>query len=99
MINVTRTYLEMRSPSQLEPSRSDDPLIRIEHQPDCSIELFRWLYAEVGRNYRWVDRLPWTDEEIVAHLDKPENSLWLLTYDGVKAGYFELRKCEDGSTE
>ena len=99
VIQVTRTYLEMRSLSELEPARADDPLTRIEQQYRCSIELFRWLYAEVGRNYRWVDRLPWTDEDVVAHLDKPENSIWLMTYDGAMAGYFELRKCEDGSTE
>jgi GNAT superfamily N-acetyltransferase len=98
-VGVTRTYLEMRDVSELQPARSDDPSIRIEHQPECSIELFRTLYAEVGKNYHWIDRLPWTDEDIRAHLARPENSLWLMTYEGEKAGYFELRKCEDGSTE
>lgn len=98
-VQVTRTYLEMLSPADLRPGRSDDPLVRIEPQPDCSIELFRWLYAEVGRNYHWVDRLPWADEQIQTHLEQPENSVWLMTYDGETAGYYELRKCEDGSTE
>src|SRR5438067_13101985 len=98
-IEVTRTYLEMREASELEPALSDDPLIRIEAQRDCSVELFRFLYVEVGRNYHWIDRLPWTNEQIGAHLTKSENSLWLMTYDKEIAGYFELRKCEDGSIE
>ena len=98
-IEVTRTYLEMRAPADLQATRSNDPLIRIEPQLDCSIELFRFLYAEVGKNYHWIDRLPWTDEQISEHLDKSENSIWLMTYDGETAGYFELRKCADGSTE
>lgn len=98
-IEVTRTYLEMRSPADLQDARNDDPLIKIEHQPNCSVELFRWLYAEVGKNYHWIDRLPWSDEQIADHLGLPENSIWLMTYDGEMAGYFELRKCEDGSTE
>src|SRR6476660_4484866 len=98
-IEVTRTYLEMRAPTDLQATRSDDPLIEIELQLDCSIELFRFLYAEVGKNYHWVDRLPWTDEQISEHLGKSENTIWLMTYDGETAGYFELRKCEDGSTE
>src|SRR5215831_3331312 len=98
-IEVTRTYLEMRQPSELQVARSDDPLIQIAPQPDCSVELFRQLYVEVGRNYHWIDRLPWTDEQIAAHLQQPENSLWLMTCNGETAGYFELRKCEDGSTE
>ena len=96
---VTRTYLEMRDPSELKAAKLNDPQILIRHQPDCSIDLFRSLYVEVGRNYHWIDRLPWADEEIAAHLNKPENSIWLMTYGGETAGYFELRKCEDGSVE
>jgi ribosomal protein S18 acetylase RimI-like enzyme len=99
MIEVTRTYLEMREPAELRPAPSNDPLIRIELQADCPVDLFRFLYREVGKNYHWIDRLPWTDEEITAYLDQPNVSLWLLTYGGETAGYFELKKYEDGSTE
>jgi ribosomal protein S18 acetylase RimI-like enzyme len=98
-IEVTRTYLEMRDPSELQAAKLEDSSIRIELQRDCSVELFRWLYAEVGKNYHWTDRLPWTDEDIREHLAQPQISIWLLTYANERAGYFELRKCEDSSTE
>jgi len=98
-IQVTRTYLEMRDRSELRGAKLDDPLIQIEEQRDCSIELFRFLYVEVGKSYHWFDRLPWTDEQITNYLQQPEISLWLMTYQDEPAGYFELRKCEDGSTE
>jgi GNAT superfamily N-acetyltransferase len=98
-IEVTRTYLEMRDPSELQTARSDDPGVRIEQLLDCSAAFFRYLYVEVGRNYRWIDRLPWTDEDIARYLLQTEISLWLMTYDGKTAGYFELRTCEDGSVE
>ena len=98
-IEVTRTYLEMRSPAELRAAKLDDSAIHIEFQSNCTVELFRWLYVEVGRNYHWIDRLPWTDEDIRAHLAKPENSIWLMTYDDERAGYFELRKCSDSSVE
>jgi len=98
-IEVTRTYLEMRKPSDLRGAKLDDPSIKIEQQRGCSVELFRFLYVEVGKNYHWVDRLPWTDDDIRAYLRQPEISVWLMTYDKETAGYFELRKCEDGSTE
>ena len=98
-IEVTRTYLEMRDRSELRVAKLKDPAIRIQHQRDCSIELFRFLYVEVGKNYYWIDRLPWTDEDIRAYLVQPEISVWLMIYDKETAGYFELRKCEDGSTE
>ncbi len=79
---VTRTYLEMRSPDELQSWRSDDPRISIERLRDCSSAFYRHLYVKVGANYHWIDRLPWTDEQIEAHLNQPEISLWLMTYEG-----------------
>jgi GNAT superfamily N-acetyltransferase len=98
-IEVTRTYLEMRDPAQLQAARCDDPRIRIAQMPECPASLFRYLYVEVGRNYHWIDRLPWTDADIMAHLSQAEISFWLMTDDHATAGYFELRRCEDGSVE
>jgi len=98
-IEITRTYLEMRDPAELRPARSNDPLIRIELQAGCGVDLFRYLYREVGRNYYWIDRLSWKDQEIRGYLDQPDVSLWLMTYDGEAAGYFELKKYADRSTE
>jgi GNAT superfamily N-acetyltransferase len=98
-IEVTRTYLEMRDLSELQLAHSDDLRIRIEQLHDCAPSFYRHLYVEVGKNYHWVDRLPWTDEEIAAYLEQSEISLWLMTCEDAPAGYFELRRCEDGSTE
>src|SRR5258708_19554891 len=98
-IEATRTYLEMRDPAELHPTRCDDPRIRLERMDECSPSFFRYLYIEVGRNYHWFDRLSWTDEDITAHLRQPEISLWLMIEDDSSAGYFELRRCEDGSIE
>jgi len=98
-IEVTRTYLEMYDPAELQAARSDDPGIRVEQLQNCPASFFRYLYVEVGSGYRWVDRLPWTDEQIRAHLKQTEITMWLMTYEGAPAGYFELRKCEDESVE
>ena len=96
---VRRTYLEMTSPSELRGGRTSDPSVRIERMEGCPASFFRYLYAEVGRPYAWVDRLPWTDEQIRAHLGDPAVSVWLMTVRGAPAGYFELRNGEDGAVE
>jgi GNAT superfamily N-acetyltransferase len=98
-VEVTRTYLEMRDASELLAARCDDPRVRIEEMPDCSPSFYRTLYVEVGKNYHWIDRLPWTDDQIADYLQRAEISLWLMGYDDAIAGYFELRRCEDGSVE
>ncbi len=98
-VEVRRTYLEMRERSELNAARSEDPQVRVEKLTECPPSFFRHLYVEVGRNYHWLDRLAWTDEQIQAHLAQSEISLWLMTCDLQPAGYFELRHCQDGSAE
>jgi GNAT superfamily N-acetyltransferase len=98
-VEVVRTYLELNAPAELRPALVVNPRLRLDHVVDCPISFYRYLYAEVGKNHHWVDRLPWTDEEVRAYLDSPDVNLWVLSFEGAPAGYFELRRCEDGSTE
>jgi prephenate dehydrogenase/GNAT superfamily N-acetyltransferase len=96
---ATRTYLEMTEPSALRPARLPDAGVRVTRNDSGDPALWRWLYTEVGRGYRWTDRLPWSDDEARAYLTDPNVSLWLLTVEGRTAGYFELRREEDSSVE
>lgn len=89
----------MTAPADLRPARSEDAAARVERVEGCPASFYRYLYAEVGRAYRWFDRLSWTDEEIRAHLADPAISLWLLTVRSAPAGYFELNAGADGSVE
>jgi len=98
-IEVTRTYLQITAPGDLVPARSNDPAVRIERIADCPPSFYRYLYAEVGRLYHWTDRLPWSDADINNHLARNEITVWLMSYDGAPAGYFELERHQDGSTE
>jgi GNAT superfamily N-acetyltransferase len=98
-MEVRRTYLEMTSPGELRGARSSEPTLRIDRLESCPASFYRYLYVEVGRAYRWVDRLTWTDDDIRAHLADPGVSLWLLTTRGAPAGYFELKAYPDASVE
>lgn len=98
-VEVKRTYLQMTRPDELRPIRSDDPCVRIEPAVDCPASFYRYLYREVGRPWHWLDRLGWSEEEIRAHLAKPDVAVWVMYHRGSPAGYFELQRHEDGSTE
>jgi ribosomal protein S18 acetylase RimI-like enzyme len=97
-IEVTRTYLELRSPEQLRGLDKEPPL-RVEPVGWCPAAFYRFLYGEVGRVYHWVDRAGWSDDEIRAHLDSPRIRLFVLYEDGAPAGYYELQVHDDGSAE
>lgn len=97
-VSVTRTYLEMLSPSDLKAEGSAGPEVRLEPIRDCPWHFYRYLYVEVGREYHWKDRLPWTEGQFREWLAGP-SEVWLLTVSGAPAGFFELRGHEDGSRE
>ena len=94
-----RTFLEMRDPGALQPARLDDSDIRVDRVSNCPASFWRYLYTEVGREFHWIDRLPWTDDEIRAYVTDPQVSLWLMTVAGAPAGYFELRRDRVGGVE
>jgi GNAT superfamily N-acetyltransferase len=95
----TRTYLEMRQPSDLWPAAVPALQPRIERVGDCPPAFWRFLYTEVGRKYHWFDRLPWTDDQIRQYLDDPAVSLYVMWVDGAPAGYFELHVEPDRAVE
>lgn len=97
-MQVTRTYLEMRAPGPPVPP-GDSAGARIERVEACPPSFYRYLYSEVGREFHWVDRLAWTDDEIAVHLGQPSVTLYALFVGGVPAGWFELKRHDDGSVE
>jgi len=101
-IEVTRTYLEMTDPAQRHPARdaaAEAGGLRIERMESVPASFYRYLYAEVGRDYHWVDRLAWSDHEIREHLAQAGLSVWLMSFRAAPAGYFELARGADESTE
>lgn len=95
----TRTYLEMTDPAQLVHAALPDAAWRVERMLDCPPSFWRFLYTEIGHEHLWVDRLPWSVDEIRGYLGDPLVSIWLLTVWASPAGYFELRRAPDGSVE
>ena len=98
-VHVTRTYLDLVRPEDLAAAPSADPRLRLERVEQCPTSFHRYLYAEVGRSYHWIDRLGWTADQARAYLDSPTVRLWVLYCAGAPAGYFELKRHDDGSVE
>jgi GNAT superfamily N-acetyltransferase len=89
----------MTAPDELSPAGPPDAGVQVARVERCPPSFFRYLYAAVGGPYHWVDRLPWTDDDIRAYLATPGVSLWVLYRAGAPAGYFELKHWEDASVE
>jgi GNAT superfamily N-acetyltransferase len=98
-IQTTVTYLEMRDPSALRGHDSSDPRASVVEVRGCTVSFYRYLYGAVGGQYTWVDRTRWSDERLAAYLADPGTRVWLLQFDGCPAGYYELRRDDDGDVE
>lgn len=93
MVEVTRTFLEMRDPAQLKrkelPAGSNARFVRCR---PCSVSHYREMYRRVGENWHWRDRNAWSDERLAANLANPDVHVWELQVAGDLGGYFELEK-------
>jgi len=104
-VKVTRTYLELSTPTQFRAAFGAFPEISIARVPKPSPDLYRTCYRTVGESFHWFDRWDWTDDEIAGHLADPAIQLFVATRradgtSGTLAGWYELRRvAEDDSVE
>ncbi|MEV8567427.1 GNAT family N-acetyltransferase [Streptomyces sp. NPDC051322] len=98
-VTVTTWFLEQTSPDDLRPAAAPDGDIRIVRAEVASPEFSRFLYASVGGDIRWTDRLGWSYAQWQELLDLPGTETWVAYDRGTPAGFVELAPHEDGAVE
>lgn len=93
---MTTWYLQMTDPAQLAPAPAPLAGLDIRRAEIASPELSRGMYAAVGADWWWTDRLEWDWARWHAHLSRPEVETWVAHLHGTPAGYAELEAREDG---
>lgn len=90
IVTVTTTYLQLPSRAHFRPSLIDQPaaLVMQAHAP--TVDFYRFLYDAVGRDYAWLARKAWSDNQLADYLARPSVSLLVLYLRGTPAGYIEL---------
>ena len=99
-VTVTTWSLEQTSPDDLRPAVApggDD--IRIVRAEVPSPEFSRFLYASVGGDIQWIDRLSLTYAQWEEILQRPGVETWVAYDRGTPAGYVELDPQDDGTVE
>lgn len=89
-VEITTWFLEMLEPQQLRFKPPGHYELRIEQARCPCPEFNRFLYASVGGEWYWLDRLSWTRDRWMDYLDRPELQTWVAYISGTPAGYFEL---------
>jgi GNAT superfamily N-acetyltransferase len=94
-VQVTTWFLQMTDPGQLAAAPEPDPELEMRQAEIASPEVSRALYAGVGSDWYWTDRLSWSWRRWHEWLARPELEVWLPQVRGTPAGYVELERDGD----
>ena len=92
-------YLHMTEPAQLRPARKRVAGFEVVRCQVPCVAVNRFFYQEVGKGWRWTFRLPWTEAEWQAYVERPGLETWIGSERGTPAGYFELARQEGDQVE
>jgi ribosomal protein S18 acetylase RimI-like enzyme len=98
MSELTVYYLEMHDRGDL-CAKDGPPSFAVSMLAEPSPDSNRQFYQQVGGDWEWTDRLKWSDEEWVEHVNRPDLITSVVTVEGQSAGYFELLTQEAGDVE
>jgi GNAT superfamily N-acetyltransferase len=91
-VQVTTWFLQMTDPGKLAQAPEPEPDLEVRQVELPAPEFARMLYAAVGGDWYWTDRLGWDRERWHAWLSRPEVETWVGWLRGAPAGYFELER-------
>ncbi len=89
IIHVDRNYLEINSVKELKESlkpNKDSKLVLID-PPD--FQLNKFFYKQIGKDYRWLDRLSWDDQNWINYVENFNIKTFILKDENNLIGYFE----------
>ena len=90
IVKVDRNYLEINSINELKASKvpSDNCNVTLVDPPDYQLNKF--LYKQVGKDYRWIDRLVWEDSQWSIYVENSKVKTYVLKDKENLIGYFEI---------
>jgi len=89
-VDTTVTYLAMNArPAQLPPMPTH-PRLALMRAESIPLHFYRYLYAAVGGNWLWVERLEISDAALAEKIHRKGVEVFVLYANGSPAGYYEL---------
>ena len=87
---IDRNYLEINSAEDLIESNSPELECSINLVNPSNFQINKFFYKNIGKKYRWVDRLVWSDKKWIDYSSNQNVKTYILKVKEDFAGYFEL---------
>ncbi len=89
IINVDRSFLEINSIKKLNRSKSPGPNFKINQVDPPDFQLNKFFYKQIGKKYRWIDRLAWGDKKWIEYVENPRVKTFVLKENNNLVGFYE----------
>ena len=86
---IQRNYLEIKSISELIEAKKPLESLHLEKVDPVDFQLNKFLYKEIGKKHRWIDRLIWNDKNWTDYVNSPSVFTYILKNKDDLVGYFE----------
>ena len=87
---IFRNFLHIKSLQDLNYSKINEKNIFVKKEKDFDINLPKFLYKEIGKDYYWKDRLVWSDKNWSDYVSQAGYQLHTLYKDKNLVGYYEV---------
>ena len=87
---ILRKYLEIKSIKDLRVSGYPGKEYTLYLIEKDNFQLNKFLYKQIGKKHRWIDRLEWTDQKWIEYVSNKNLLTFILKKKEDVVGYFEL---------
>ncbi len=91
-------HLQMRDKKWFRP-KAGPPGFEVTQVVPPDPALNRRFYGDVGSQWEWTDRLPWSEDDWRRYVHRAALRTWVGQWHGQWVGYFELESQDDGDVE
>ena len=87
---IFRKYLEIKSLDDFKEVKKPSENYLLDLVEPKNFQLNKFFYKNVGKKYKWVDRLVWTDQKWIDYVSNNKLFTYILKDNEELVGYFEL---------
>ena len=89
IITVDRNFLEINSINNLKRSNIPGSNFKITQVNPPDFQLNKFFYKQIGKKYRWIDRLAWEDKKWIDFVENSKVKTFILKDSDNMVGFYE----------
>ena len=90
IITVERNFLEINSINNLKRSNIPGSNFKITQVNPPDFQLNKFFYKQIGKKYRWIDRLVWEDKQWIEFVENSKVKTFILKHKDNMVGFYEV---------